>query len=101
MIERYISDGIPLTEHEREVLTILQEEAAEVIVAVSKVLRFGKHNKGPERQHDNTKELGLELGDMQVMVNMAVKLELIIPTDILEGRVRKIERLLKYLQYPE
>jgi len=41
----------------------LQEEAAEVIQAVSKIRRFGEHNKHPERDTTNKQELITELED--------------------------------------
>jgi NTP pyrophosphatase (non-canonical NTP hydrolase) len=42
----------------------LQEEAAEVIQAVSKIRRFGEHNKHPERDTTNKQELVIELEDL-------------------------------------
>jgi NTP pyrophosphatase (non-canonical NTP hydrolase) len=42
----------------------LQEEAAEVIQAVSKVNRFGEANKHPDRQTTNKQELVGELEDL-------------------------------------
>lgn len=41
----------------------LQEEAAEVIQAVSKINRFGEQNKHPDRQTTNKQELVQELED--------------------------------------
>lgn len=41
----------------------LQEEAAEVIQAVSKIRRFGPSNRHPERQTTNKQELVGELED--------------------------------------
>ena len=45
-----------------EILTILQEECAEVIQAVSKVKRFGLEG--------NVKDLKKELCDLQCMINL-------------------------------
>jgi NTP pyrophosphatase (non-canonical NTP hydrolase) len=42
----------------------LQEEAAEVIQAVSKIRRFGENNKHPERATTNKQELVTELEDL-------------------------------------
>jgi NTP pyrophosphatase (non-canonical NTP hydrolase) len=42
----------------------LQEEAAEVIQAVSKVRRFGDHNHHPDRNTTNHQELVSELTDL-------------------------------------
>jgi NTP pyrophosphatase (non-canonical NTP hydrolase) len=41
----------------------LQEEAAEVIQSVSKIRRFGEHNKHPDRDTTNKQELVNELED--------------------------------------
>jgi NTP pyrophosphatase (non-canonical NTP hydrolase) len=41
----------------------LQEEAAEVIQAVSKINRFGEQNKHPDRNTTNKQELVQELED--------------------------------------
>jgi NTP pyrophosphatase (non-canonical NTP hydrolase) len=42
----------------------LQEEAAEVIQAVSKIRRFGENNTHPERKTTNKQELVIELEDL-------------------------------------
>lgn len=46
-----------------ELLCKLQEEAAEVIQAVSKINRFGPHNNHPHRTTTNHQELVQELED--------------------------------------
>ena len=42
----------------------LQEEAAEVIQAVSKIRRFGENNTHPERKTTNKQDLVIELEDL-------------------------------------
>ena len=46
-----------------QLLAKLQEEAAEVIQAVSKINRFGDNSHHPDRQTTNKQELILELED--------------------------------------
>jgi hypothetical protein len=46
-----------------QLLAKLQEEAAEVIQAVSKINRFGDNNHHPDRKTTNKQELILELED--------------------------------------
>lgn len=46
----------------------LQEEAAEVIQSVSKIRRFGEHNKHPDRSTTNKEELITELEDFLAIV---------------------------------
>ena len=58
-----------------EILTILQEEAAEVIQIVSKIHRFGHHP-------DNIKRLEQELGDLQCMIDLCIEYQLVDETRI-------------------
>lgn len=51
---------------DEEVLTILQEECAEVIQAVSKIRRFGSGG--------NMLELKKEIADLQCMIDLAIEL---------------------------
>ena len=56
-----------------ELFTILQEECAEVVQAVSKCRRFGIDNtysKGTGSQREN---LTKELGDLQCMINLCIE----------------------------
>lgn len=46
----------------------LQEEAAEIIQAVSKIRRFGPDNHHPERQTTNREELVGELEDLLALL---------------------------------
>lgn len=48
----------------------LQEEAAEVIQAVSKINRFGENNKHPERTTTNKQELVGELEDFLAILGV-------------------------------
>ena len=58
-----------------EILTILQEEAAEVIQIVSKIHRFGHHP-------DNMKKLVQELGDLQCMIDLCIEHQFVDETRI-------------------
>lgn len=97
MTERYTPNGIPLTDHEREILTILQEEAAEVICAASKLIRFGKENR-PDNAVPNTVDLGMECGDLSYMIGRAEAAGLIYWRDVAAGDKRKHERLAVFMQ---
>jgi len=48
----------------------LQEEAAEVIQAVSKINRFGEQNRHPDRQTTNKQELIQELEDFLAILGV-------------------------------
>lgn len=94
----YKSVGTPVTPHEREVLEIVQEECAEVIVAVSKILRFGKDDVNPSTGVSNTREFGLEIGDLEAILGVALVLRLFRNPDVMDGRARKYERLNQFMQ---
>jgi NTP pyrophosphatase (non-canonical NTP hydrolase) len=55
----------------------LQEEAAEVIQAVSKINRFGPHNSHPDRTTTNLQELVGELEDFLAIVAVLEQMEYI------------------------
>jgi hypothetical protein len=99
MTEKFIpTDGRALTPYEREILTILQEECAEVIVAASKLLRFGAGNTNPSTGQSNVRELSLEVGDVQRMLELVALADLVEPRAMNEGVARKSARLAIYLQ---
>lgn len=52
----------------QRLLDKLQEEAAEVIQAVSKIRRFGPHAHHPDRTQTNLQELVVELEDFLALV---------------------------------
>ena len=66
-----------------ELLTIMMEECAEVIVECSKIIRFG---------NDGT-ALAKELGDLQAMVDLAQRFDLVSYTDIEEQVPKKLNKL--------
>lgn len=101
MSDRYIAAGRPLSPHERELATILIEECAEISIAMSKALRFGRDDRNPETKVVNTVQLGWEIGDFFEVMNRLVRLGLINPADIAEGTRRKARKLERYLQTEE
>lgn len=58
----------PQPDQTQRLLDKLQEESAEVIQAISKVRRFGKHNRHPDRKTTNHQELIKELTDFLAIV---------------------------------
>lgn len=54
-------------------MDILQEECAEVIVAVSKISRFGIDNYKPGKPLTNRQHLTDELGDLQAMIDLCIE----------------------------
>jgi hypothetical protein len=94
----YKATGKPLDDHEREMVTILAEEAAEVIQSATKMLRFGKDDCYPGTTITNSRQLGLELGDLLYMAHVIRGLDLTQEADVDDGVERKRIRLAKYAQ---
>jgi NTP pyrophosphatase (non-canonical NTP hydrolase) len=80
----------------QEAMDILQEEAAEVIQAVSKVRRFGWESKHPESQQTNLEHLEEELGDMQAMIEILMELGIVSWGNVTVAKRAKIEKLKKW-----
>jgi len=79
-----------LNKVQEEILTILQEECAEVIQAVSKVRRFGEAN--------NIEQLEQEIADVLCMINLAYRHGILEENEVrVQNRITvKEERLKKY-----
>ena len=74
-----------------EVYAITQEECAEVVQAISKVMRFGldsTHNGRTNRDH-----LEEEIGDLQCMINLLVEAGVCDTVSVLEAARRKRSKL--------
>ncbi len=80
----------------KEILDITQEECAEVIVAISKISRFGLDHNKPGKPLTNRQHLAEELGDLQAMINLCVDHHLVEMDDVLEAATNKIEKLKKW-----
>lgn len=79
-----------MNDHTREIMTILQEEAAEVIVEISKCIRFGL-------SEDNLNRLNKELGDLQTMIELLITENIGVNYDkIAEAKINKRKKLAVY-----
>jgi NTP pyrophosphatase (non-canonical NTP hydrolase) len=78
---------------EKEILDITQEECAEVIVAISKISRFGLDNIKPGKPKTNREHLAEELGDLQAMIDLCVKFNLVGSEQISIAADNKIAKL--------
>lgn len=61
-----------MNEDTKEILIILQEECAEVIVEVSKCFRFGPDQMMEGMDVTNIQRLQKEIGDLQAMIELLV-----------------------------
>ena len=73
---------------EKEAMDILQEECGEVIVAVSKISRFGLDNVKPGKPLTNRQHLAEELGDLQAMINLCIDHNLVDKEEVIVRLVK-------------
>lgn len=86
-----------MNEQTKEILTILQEECAEVIVEVSKCFRFGPDQMMQGTDVTNIQRLEKEIGDLQAMIQLLVKQKVGVSQDgINKAKQNKFEKLKVY-----
>ena len=78
---------------EKEILDITQEECAEVIVAISKISRFGIDNIKPGKPKTNREHLAEELGDLQAMIDLCIEFDLVSSHQVNIAADNKIAKL--------
>lgn len=98
MGERFVTPCALPTPHEREILTILIEECAEVQQRTTKLLRFGRDDIQAGQPHDNRHRLSHEIGELRRMIDLAFHLGLLDEAAETEGYTTKDHKLRKYLQ---
>lgn len=82
-----------LTKREHELLNKLQEECAEVILAVAKIRTFGFQAK----EYDNFADLEQEVGDVLGVLSVLSEEEFFEPERLIEAGKRKVAKLEEYL----
>ena len=98
MRDRYISPENSPEGRERELLTILMEECAEVQQRASKALRFGTQEVQPGQAKNNVERLAVEIGDLQALIDILC-VEEIVDTDlVMTAAAAKYRKLPKWLQ---
>lgn len=83
-----------MSESNREILLITQEECAEVTQAISKVFRFGmdaEHNGVTNREH-----LEEEVGDLLCMIDLLLEKDIIGAVWVEKARIAKREKLAQW-----
>lgn len=89
-----------MNEDNNEVMDILQEEAAEVIQAVSKIRRFGIYNAKPGTNYTNREHLEEEVGDMLAMIDILMVNDIVSWGNLHKAKRAKIEKLKKWSNIP-
>ena len=86
---------VEVTDKVQEILDILQEECGEVVVAISKVRRFGIDNSykdgGTQREH-----LIQELGDVTLMIELLKAHNVFTEAELHQATVRKSQKLVEW-----
>jgi NTP pyrophosphatase (non-canonical NTP hydrolase) len=83
-----------MTESEKQILLICQEECAEVTQAISKVFRFGFDSEYEGRT--NHQRLTEEIGDLLCMIHLMVEKNIVKEEMILNALLAKKEKLQKW-----
>lgn len=83
-----------MTDKEKEILSILQEECAEVIQAVSKCFRFGFESVHQDK--NNLQRLEDELGDLQCMISLLLENEIVNENNLNKAELNKFQKLQKW-----
>jgi NTP pyrophosphatase (non-canonical NTP hydrolase) len=78
---------------EKEILDITQEECAEVIVAVSKISRFGIDNYKPGKSLTNRQHLAEELGDLLAMITLCHDFGIVNFEEVMIAKDAKLDKL--------
>lgn len=90
-----------MNETTREILIILQEECAEVIVEISKCFRFGPDQMMEGVDVTNIQRLQKELGDLQAMIELLIKQKVgVTANGLAEARKAKFEKLKVWSNIP-
>ena len=80
-----------LTENEKEIMLITQEECAEVTQAISKIFRFGllsQHNG-----QSNRERLAEEVGDLMCMIDLLIDTDMINEAEVMTAKNEKMMKL--------
>lgn len=81
-----------ISDQQKEIMVIAQEEAAEVIQEISKIFRFGidkQHRDGLTHRQ----KLASEVGDLLAMIDLMVDSRLIDPDAIEMAKQAKVQKL--------
>lgn len=81
---------------DQEIMSIMQEECAECIQAVSKIFRFGFNNSHPDKPQNNREHLAEEVGDLQAMIDLLLQNNIVDKDQVLLARDNKFNKLRKW-----
>ena len=85
-----------ISNKEQEIMSILQEESAEIVQAVSKIFRFGYESKHPDKDQNNREHLAEEIGDMLAMVQLVIENKIVDWQAVEIAKDKKFEKLQRW-----
>ena len=97
-VRRFVSPEPEPNRRQRELLTVIIEECAEVQKRATKALRFGLAEIQPGQSQTNVARMSLEIGDLSAVVDLARTEGLVLQDVMMHGYRAKREKLARYLQ---
>jgi len=82
-----------MNKKQKEILTIAQEECAEVIQAISKIFRFGITDSYPVGGINNKAKLENEMGDLICMIALAIETGIVDEEKVKSAAYQKRDKL--------
>lgn len=83
-----------MNKQHREILSITQEECAEVIQAISKIFRFGLDTEW--KGETNREHLEEEIGDLQAMIHLLIENKIVDSDKVENAAIKKKIKLLNW-----
>lgn len=83
-----------MNNQDHEILSITQEECAEVIQAISKIFRFGLDTEW--KGETNREHLEEEIGDLQAMINLLIENKIVDSSNVENAAIKKTAKLQKW-----
>ena len=83
-----------MNNQEHEILSITQEECAEVIQAISKIFRFGLDTEW--KGETNREHLEEEIGDLQAMIQLLIENNIVDAAQVSSAAFKKKAKLQKW-----
>lgn len=98
MSDKFVTPCALPTPREREILTIVIEECAEVQQRATKLLRFGRDEVQLGQPLSNMERLSQEIGDLQAILTMAEDAKLVCRDIAGKQAPIKFEKLERFMQ---
>lgn len=98
MSDKFVTPCLLPTPYERELLTILIEEASEIQQRATKALRFGLDEIQPGQPLNNAQRLDYEIGDFVAVLRRLQAIEVSNSFAIETAAQAKDPKLAKYMQ---